>query len=203
MVCSLWRRLFLHLLLRLTTGCWTLVQCIKCFEVFSCTKYPDGKSYLDASPELQCWTRHHIAMVVTSSLYIPLLVSFPVFNWWLIRKYLREDRLHEIALMKQWGFLHSMFENNYKWWTSVLLFRRFSVSLISVLSVPALAKAASTIIVLTFLLAAHVFTKPFISATVDILDFTCLCGLMFYTIAGMLMYPSVTAEAQVQTLLLA
>eukprot|EP00961_Rhodomonas_salina_P287457 3883946-Rhodomonas_salina.2 len=39
------------------------VQCIKCFEVFSCTHFPDGKSYLDASPSVQCWATEHISMV--------------------------------------------------------------------------------------------------------------------------------------------
>lgn len=85
------------------------VQCIKCFEVFSCTRYPDGHTYLDASPAMECWTSgEHIGMVVMAALYIPLLVLFPAFNWHLVSRQLREDTLHQAEAMEQWGFLHSM-----------------------------------------------------------------------------------------------
>jgi len=57
-------------------------------------------------------------------------------------------------------------------------------------------KAALTIVALTLLLAAHVFTRPYIDIKIDILDFTALCCLIFYAMTGMLMYPSITEKAQ-------
>jgi len=45
-------------------------------------------------------------------------------------------------------------------------------------------------------LAAHVYAKPYISSLIDQLDFFSIMGCMMYVLAGMLFYPSITAESQ-------
>lgn len=55
---------------------------------------------------------------------------------------------------------------------------------------------ALTITALTGALAAHVLCTPFINPTIDVLDFFSITGSVLFVLAGMLFYPSVTAEAQ-------
>lgn len=53
-------------------------------------------------------------------------------------------------------------------------------------------------IVLTALLAAHTYSSPYIDSRIDVLDFVSICGSMLWTLAGILMYPNLTAQAQNQ-----
>eukprot|EP00287_Rhodomonas_sp_CCMP768_P023929 CAMPEP_0202831012 /NCGR_PEP_ID=MMETSP1389-20130828/16553_1 /ASSEMBLY_ACC=CAM_ASM_000865 /TAXON_ID=302021 /ORGANISM="Rhodomonas sp., Strain CCMP768" /LENGTH=266 /DNA_ID=CAMNT_0049504699 /DNA_START=1 /DNA_END=798 /DNA_ORIENTATION=- len=83
-----------------------------------------------------------------------------------------------------------------KHWAAVLVLRRFAIGVLSVLDLEGMLKAALTIITLTLLLAAHVFTRPYVDNNIDLLDFAGLCCLIFYAMTGMLMYPSLTHAAQ-------
>lgn len=170
---------------------------INCVQVFMCEEYPSGRQFVRAIPSLECWTGTHLTMVVTASLYFPLVLGGVMVStvYWVQRE-ISNGTLHSPATVKSWDFYHSQFETDWKQWGAVLVFRRFAIALISVLDITEMLKAALAIVILTLLLAAHVFTRPYIDSYVDVLDFSCMCGLIFYAMVGMLMYPSITADAQ-------
>ena len=54
--------------------------CLKCFQAFRCTTYPDDKQYMVFSPEVECYQPEHVGMMVVSALYIPtVLIGVPRF----------------------------------------------------------------------------------------------------------------------------
>lgn len=170
---------------------------LKCFSVFRCATFPDGAEYMALAPQVRCWQGKHLGMVIVSALYIPLvLLGLPAFIFLVLRHRLKQGTLHTENAMWQWSFLHSSYEADYKWWECMLMLRRCLVALITVAVDEPMLQAAATIAVLTAMLAAHSYSRPYILASVDALDFACLCGSILYVLGGMLMYPSVAQRAQ-------
>eukprot|EP00961_Rhodomonas_salina_P196095 2647040-Rhodomonas_salina.3 len=73
-----------------------------------------------------------------------------------------------------------LLQADYKWWECMLMLRRCLVALITVAVDEPMLQAAATIAVLTAMLAAHSYSRPYILASVDALDFACLCGSILY-----------------------
>ena len=171
--------------------------CLKCFQIFSCETFPDGRQFMRFSPDIECWQGDHIGMVVMSVIYIPtVLIGFPVYLVYVIRKASDNGTLHDPNFMDKFSFAFSRYDPGYKWWEAVLIFRRFAIALISVAPLTSLLQAAISIILLVTLLTWHSHTRPFVSDKIDNLEVFTLCGSIFYALAGMLFYPSITAEAQ-------
>eukprot|EP00961_Rhodomonas_salina_P081713 1098421-Rhodomonas_salina.3 len=98
--------------------------CMRCFSVFKCTTFPDGKSYMGALPQVECWTGVHIPMVVVSSLYIPgVLVGIPCFIFWVLRTHIKAGTLHSPEAVRMWDFLHFSYEADWKYWEIAMLLR--------------------------------------------------------------------------------
>jgi len=171
--------------------------CIKCFQSFHCEEFPDGRSFMKFAPDVECWKPDHISMVVVSALYIPtVLVGFPVYIAYIIKRAEDNGTLHNPAFMSKWDFAYSRYDPGFKWWEAMLTLRRFSIALISISLDTSLLQASLTIIVLVFLLIWHAHTRPFLSDQIDTLEVFTICGSIFYALAGMLFYPSITLEAQ-------
>mmetsp|Transcript_41134 Transcript_41134/g.96092 ORF Transcript_41134/g.96092 Transcript_41134/m.96092 type:complete len:523 (+) Transcript_41134:188-1756(+) len=149
------------------------------------------------APDVECWKPDHISMVVVSALYIPtVLVGFPVYIAYIIKRAEDNGTLHNPAFMSKWDFAYSRYDPGFKWWEAMLTLRRFSIALISISLDTSLLQASLTIIVLVFLLIWHAHTRPFLSDQIDTLEVFTICGSIFYALAGMLFYPSITADAQ-------
>jgi len=136
-------------------------------------------------------------MVAFASVYIPLiLVGVPGAMMYEVKKHKQDGSLHHADVLWQWGFVHAAYENAFKWWEGMITLRRFCIALITAGMDEPMLQGAATIVALTAFLTAHVVASPYISASVDILDFASLCGSIIYVLAGMLMYPSITVNAQ-------
>jgi hypothetical protein len=171
--------------------------CLKCFQAFRCTTYPDDKPYMYFFPGVECYQSEHIGMMVVSALYIPIvLIGFPSYMAYVVNKAAKDGSLHNRKFMDKYSFIFSRYDPGYKWWESVLIFRRFAIALISVVFDTSLLQAAFTIVLLVTLLTAHTHTRPFVSDQIDNLEVFTICGSIFYALAGMLFYPSITADAQ-------
>ncbi len=61
--------------------------------------------------QVECWTWEHILMVVTASVYIPLvLIGLPAFIGWRIIQFQRSDQLHDRVVYARWAWVHDAFE---------------------------------------------------------------------------------------------
>jgi hypothetical protein len=115
---------------------------------------------------------------------------------YMIKRAAHDGTMHKRIFMDRYSFLFSRYDPGFKWWEGVLIFRRFAIALISVAFDTSLLQAAFTIVLLVTLLTAHTHTRPFVSDQIDNLEVFTICGSVFYALAGMLFYPSITADAQ-------
>lgn len=145
---------------------------IRSFAVFVCTTEPNGKvSFMSFSPEITCGEPIHIAMMVLSAVYIPVVVlGWPMYCARALYKGYKSENLTSPEFLENWAWLFSKYSIEYCWWELLVLFRRMLLVLIVVfVSVPML-QAALAIILLCSMLTLQLSAMPFTNDRVDWLE---------------------------------
>uniref|UniRef100_A0A061R6Y8 Uncharacterized protein n=2 Tax=Tetraselmis sp. GSL018 TaxID=582737 RepID=A0A061R6Y8_9CHLO len=156
---------------------------LKSLEVFFCERLPDGSSFLVAAPYTPCWVGAHRAYIVLGTVGLLFYtVGLPVALY-LLMEYARvHDLFNNRRFATRFGWLYRRYSNKRYNWELVLMARRGLLILIMVAarSLPSVQIFLASE-VLTLAVAAHCYTQPFISRSLnqlEVISLVCLMGVL-------------------------
>lgn len=168
------------------------VVTVKCFEPFMCTRLPNGEYFLNAGPDVTCWSDDfftwHSGLVAAAVAGIFLyVIGIPLVIVSVLGYGYKYNFLAHPRFLKVFGFLYTKFDVEYFWWEITFLLRRFFICLLAVFfeGSPS-SQIAIAMLFIVLNIAAHSYARPFRKGDMDIADAVGLISISFYLISTML-----------------
>ena len=149
------------------------VLATKCFEPFMCTRLPNGEYFLNAGPDIQCWSTDfftwHTGLLAAAVGGIFLYVfGIPLILAAVLAYGNKYNFLAHPRFLKVFGFLYTKFDVEYFWWEITFLIRRFFMCLLVVFfeGSPS-SQIAVAMLFFVCNIAAHTYARPFRKPDMD------------------------------------
>ena len=134
------------------------------FTCFSCVEGPDGhSSFLKAAPDVDCGSNLHISMMVIAVIFtIVVLLGFPFYMIYLLHMGKIKNILLANEYLQTYGCFYQHWKLEYVWWETVILARKFLISIILALVNVPMFQGALTVVLIYVSILLHLSAAPYI-----------------------------------------
>lgn len=160
------------------------------FSAFTCQKIEEDKIYLLADPNIQCYTREHLAWaflvglpgILAYAVGIPFFAAFALFQ---VR-----HRLNDESVKRKFGFLYYGYRQEYYFWESWVMIRKIFIVFVTtfVHQIGPLTEVTSALIVCGISLGLHLQFDPFMNKTLNDMESLSLYASILTLVFGIYFY---------------